>query len=230
MKMPIGIMLTENQKKTFQELKEGKLTAKQRTDFYYRMSKILKNELERIEEMTCLLNELPDVYLEKVDFTNTIAAAMELTETLLKKLDPPQIRAKHTKNQYVGFSAVKSFQLGPFDDKYYYKDEDEKRELKSIGYSMIRDLTEEENTLVCDIMNHANHLRDSLKPKRIALDCTFEEFLSNKLPSLIEEAKSKGVKYRVAPDRLDLTEPLEFDEVENVARLVKEGRIEEPPK
>jgi hypothetical protein len=81
-------MLTENQKDTFQELKEGKLTSKQKTDFYYRMSKILKSELEGIEELSHLLEDLPDSYLEKIDFTKTAIAAMELTEKLVKRLDP----------------------------------------------------------------------------------------------------------------------------------------------
>jgi hypothetical protein len=223
-------MLTDKQEETLKKLKAGEITASEKADFYYRLSGILKKDLEKIKDLSRLLDEIPEGNLKKIDLMEATTAAMELTEKLVKKLDPPQIRAKHTKNRYVGFSAVKSFQLGPFDDKYYYKDEDEKRELKSIGYSMIRDLTEKENTLVRNIMDHTNELRDLIEPKRIALDCTFEEFLSKKLPALIKEAKSKGVKYRIAPDQLDLTEPLEFDEVANVARLIKEGRIEEPPK
>ena len=91
MNMPIGVMLTENQKKTFQEIKEGKLNQKQKADFYYRMSKILKNELEEIEELSRLLDELPDSYLEKVNFAKTTIAVMKLTEKLVEKVDPTVI-------------------------------------------------------------------------------------------------------------------------------------------
>ncbi len=214
-------MLTDKQEMTFQKLKAGELTASEKADFYYRLSGILKKDLEGLKDLSRLLDEIPEGSLKKINLVEAAVTAMDLTEKIVKKLDPPRIRAKHSKDQIVGFSAVKSFRLGPFDDKYYYQDEDGKQELKSIGYSMVRDLTDEENMIVCSIMDHTNALRDLIKPKRITLDCTFEEFLNKEHPALIEEAKSKGVKYRVGPDRLDL---------ENTTKPIDEGHMEEPPK
>jgi len=93
-------MLTENQKKTFQKVKAGKLNKKQTADFYYRMSKILKNELNGIEEMTRLLNELPDNYLDKIDLNKITPTAMELTEKLVTRLDPSPYASRDTEGKY----------------------------------------------------------------------------------------------------------------------------------
>lgn len=81
-------MLTRRQQETFQKLKEGKLTTKQKADFYYRVSNILKDDLESIDDLMRLIDELPDAYLEKIDFRKAAVSAMKLTETLIKKLDP----------------------------------------------------------------------------------------------------------------------------------------------
>lgn len=226
-------MLTQNQKEAFKKIKEkvsvedGGLNAKQKGDFYYRMSKILKDELEGLNDLVFLMNELPDSYLEKIDLNETAKSAMKLTEELIKKLNPPQIRAKQLKNKKVGYVAVKNFILGPFNEKYYYKDEDGEQELTSIGYSLVRDLTKEEEELIYNLTWHIDDLRTLIQPQRITLEnCTLEEFLTKELPTLIEEAKSKGVKYQVAPDQLDLA-PLQPDEVINVGRLKRQGSAEE---
>jgi len=221
-------MLTDKQEKTFQKLKVGELNASERADFYYRLSGILKKDLGGLRDLSRLLDEIPEGNLKKINLMEAATAAMELTEKLVKKLDPPQVRQKVVSNKIVGLSAVKSFSLGPFDERYYYKDEDGKQELKSIGYSVIRDLTEEENTLIYNISWHIDNLRDSITPKRITIESPIEEFLTKELPALIEEAKSKGVKYQVTTDQLGL-EPLMFDEVINAARLKKQEE-KEPPK
>jgi hypothetical protein len=87
-------MLSTTQRETFQKIKEGGgLTAKQKGDFYYRMSKILKDELEGLNDLVFLLNELPDSYMKnKIDFKKVAVDAMGLTEKLIDMLDPPAIR------------------------------------------------------------------------------------------------------------------------------------------
>ena len=52
-------MLTYKQEETFQRLKEGKLTASQKADFYYRLSGILKKDLEGRNYLSRLLHEIP---------------------------------------------------------------------------------------------------------------------------------------------------------------------------
>ena len=87
-------MLTENQKEAFRKIKEkikledGGLNAKQKGDFYYRMSKILKDELEGLKDLAFLLDELPDSYMRKIDFRDVVIAAMKLTEELVQRIDP----------------------------------------------------------------------------------------------------------------------------------------------
>ena len=92
-------MLNTKQRETFQKIKdkikvdEGGLTAKQRGDFQYRMSRILKDELEGLNDLVFLLNELPDSYLKnKIDLRKAAVDAMGLTEKLIDMLDPPAIR------------------------------------------------------------------------------------------------------------------------------------------
>lgn len=81
-------VLTETQKETLDKLKEGKLSPKQRSDFYYRMSKILKQEIEGLEDISLLIDELPESYLEKIDLREAAIRAMKLTEKLIKKTRP----------------------------------------------------------------------------------------------------------------------------------------------
>ena len=96
-------MLTENQKEAFRKIKEkvkvesGGLNAKQRGDFYYRMSKILKEEIEGLNDLVFLLNELPDSYLEKIDLRDAALSAMDLTEKLTRMLAPSPIAAPDEK-------------------------------------------------------------------------------------------------------------------------------------
>lgn len=85
-------MLTVKQKAIFQELKQGKLTPKQKADFYYRMSKIFKAEAEStIKEMSMLLDEIPDTYLDKIDFYAMANDSMELLEKLAERLEPAPV-------------------------------------------------------------------------------------------------------------------------------------------
>lgn len=213
-------MLTDRQKETFKELKEGKLTAKQKADFYYRMSNILKDNLEGLEEMAFLLKEIPDNYLEKINLIVAAISAMKLTEELIKKLDPPQVRKKNLVGK-PALEAVKSFDLGPFNEIYIFKDEQgEEHEIKTFGYSLSRDLTEEEKTLIYNISWHIDDLKDMIVPRREVLDCSLADFFAKTLPPLIEEAKRKGVDYKVGVDTMGTTWPL--DDIASLARQSKE--------
>jgi len=90
-------MLTTTQKEAFRKIKEkvraedGGLGAKQRGDFYYRMSKILKDELEGLDDLVRLMNDIPESYLEKIDFQTAALAAMVLAEHLVEKIAPVKI-------------------------------------------------------------------------------------------------------------------------------------------
>jgi len=86
-------MLTDRQKETFKDLKEGKLTAKQKADFYYRMSNILKDSLEGLEDLSLILKEISYGGLEKIDLAAAAISAMKLTEVLLQLRDPWSIGA-----------------------------------------------------------------------------------------------------------------------------------------
>lgn len=74
-----------------QMLKEGKLNPKQKADFYYKMAKILAKELGRLKELSMMLEATPDSYLTKIDLRDAATFAMDLTETLIKRANPPRI-------------------------------------------------------------------------------------------------------------------------------------------
>lgn len=93
-------MLTKTQKESFKKLKTGELTANDRADFYYRTSKILKNELEGIGDLLYLLNELPDSHLKKINLPVVAALAMKLTEKLTEKVAPSPFAAKDNYGKY----------------------------------------------------------------------------------------------------------------------------------
>jgi hypothetical protein len=200
-------MLTDIQEETLQRLKSGELTASEKADFFYRLSGILKKDIGKIKDLSRLLDEIPDSNLKKINLVEAATAAMELTKKLVEKLDPPQVRRKTLSNKIVGFSAVKSFSIKTFNEKLFVGDEDSKQDIKCIDYSIIRDLTEEEKVLVHNISEHIDILQEAIAPERVDIEIPLEDFLTKKLPELIEEAKSKGVKYQVTWDGLDVEPP-----------------------
>ena len=84
-------MLTDKQKQTFKDLKAGKLTARQKADFFYRMSNILKSNLDDIRELSCMFDELPESYLEKINLREAGLHVMGLTEKIVEKIQPAEI-------------------------------------------------------------------------------------------------------------------------------------------
>ncbi len=202
-------------------MKEGKLNSKQKADFYYRMSNILKDSLEGLEDIAFLLNEIPNSYLEKINLTAAASSAMKLAEKIIEKTNPPQVRKKSVVGKTV-LEAVKSFDLGPLNETYVFKDQQgEEHEIKTFGYSLSRDLTEEEKTLIYNISWHIDNLRDMIVPRREVLDCSLADFLAKTLPPLMEGAKRKGIDYKIGVDTMGTMWPL--DEIASLARQSKEG-------
>ena len=91
--------MTDTQKERenkLQMLKEGRLTPKQKADFYYKMAKILTKELGRLKELSMMLKVTPDSYLGKIDFAEAATFAMDLTETLIERSKPARISKELT--------------------------------------------------------------------------------------------------------------------------------------
>ncbi len=65
-----------------QKLKDGVLTPSQKADFYFKIAKILKREFERLEEISSLLEVVPDSYLTEMD----LQEAAHSTKALANKL------------------------------------------------------------------------------------------------------------------------------------------------
>jgi hypothetical protein len=64
-------------------LKDGTLRGKPKADFQFKMAKILERELNRLEELSLLLDATPDNYLKNIDFKKMALAAMSLTQKLI---------------------------------------------------------------------------------------------------------------------------------------------------
>ncbi len=213
------VMLTDRQKETFKDLKEGKLTPKQKADFYYRMSNILKDNLEGLEDVAFLLNEIPASYLEKINLIAAATSAMKFTEKLIETTNPPQVRKKNFVNA-TELEAVKCFDFGPLNETHYFKDANgEEHELKTFGYSLARNLTEDEKTLIYNISWHVDSLKDMIVPRREVINCSPDEFLATVAPAWREEARRKGVMSRVWVDTLGTIWPL--DDIASLARKIK---------
>lgn len=92
--------MTERQKETreqkIQRLQNGDLKGREKADFYYKSAKSLSNEFKHLKELSTLLELIPDSYLSKIDFREAATAAMELTEMLIKKTNPPRISQELT--------------------------------------------------------------------------------------------------------------------------------------
>lgn len=182
-------MLTDTQSKGFKDVKEaGKLSPKQKADFYFRMSKILKEQLEKIRDAVYLLNEIPDSYLEKIDFAEAAIDAMQLSETVLKKMQLPTVQPTFNKTK---IQAVKSFDLGE-DNLKLPPYEGKEMAVSIIGLSVICDLTEDENKIINQVLEHIRTLRDTLTPTREKV--SGKEFDIEIWPRILGDAEKKGVK------------------------------------
>ncbi|MFZ2472773.1 MAG: hypothetical protein WAW52_12650 [Methanothrix sp.] len=88
--------LTKRQMKMFEKINrdltsksdEKELTSKEKCDFYCRMSKILTKKLDELEKISCLLDEVPLSYQNKIDLMGPAINAMDIIEKLVKRLDP----------------------------------------------------------------------------------------------------------------------------------------------
>jgi len=81
-------MISKPQQEMFDKIKADSLTAKQKGDFYYRMSKVLKNKLDELETISYLLDAIPLAYQDKIDLRIPAMHAMDITEKLVERLDP----------------------------------------------------------------------------------------------------------------------------------------------
>jgi hypothetical protein len=222
-------MLTDKQKETFQKLKDGKLTTSEKADFFYRLSGILKKDLKGLKDLSLLLDEIPEGNLKKINMLDSVTSAMELTKKLIQKLNPPQIRQKSypVVGRKIEFEAVKLFDLGSLNQKYYFKDASgTEQEVKTWGYSFSRGLTQDEERFYHDISWYIHDLRNLLLPRREILNnCTFEDFLHEVISPLIEDAKRKGVSHQVMVDNLGIVPDL--DGLELITQQVQKDEKEE---
>ena len=81
-------MISKPQQEMFDRIKEGKLTAKQKGDFYFRMSMILMKKLNELKTISYLLDAIPLSYQDKIDLMGPAMHAMDITENLVERLDP----------------------------------------------------------------------------------------------------------------------------------------------
>jgi hypothetical protein len=138
----VSTMLTDKQVETFRKLRAGQLTASEKADFYYRMLSILRKNLEGLEDISCLMEEMPDNHLKKITKTSLMeaaTAAMKLTEMLLWKIDPaPLSECEDGKYQVIRYIDIKHAFPGLPDQRIsakaiYEPDDEEVEFLKKLG-------------------------------------------------------------------------------------------------
>lgn len=104
-------MLTDKQEKTFQKLKAGELTPSEKADFYYRMSGILKKELEGIKDLSRLMDEMPENHLKKIVTREVAISAMGLTEKLVRRFEPAYLSPIDDKNLAGGRQIIRRYKV-----------------------------------------------------------------------------------------------------------------------
>jgi hypothetical protein len=118
-------MLTDKQVETFRKLKEDQLSASEKADFCYRMLGILRKELEGLEDISRLMEGIPDSHLKRITKTSLMeaaAAAMKLTEMLLWKIDPaPLTELEDGKYQVIRYINIKHAFPGLPDQRVFAK-------------------------------------------------------------------------------------------------------------
>lgn len=191
-------MMTDTQKETLKDLKNGKLNPKQKADFYYRMSNILRAYLDGIDEAVHLLNEIPDSYLKKIDFAVSAVNTMHLCEMILQKMSLSTVEADFNKTT---IEAVKKFDLGEGNLKL---PDDMPHEVK--GCSIHRDLTESEAEITRRTIEHVRELEELLVPKREKISA--QKFNTQVQPKIFSDAEKKGVQCRTEWDFTETPYPL----------------------
>ena len=181
-------MITDAQEETLKKLEAGKLSPKQKADFYYRMSNILKNYLEGLNEAAYLLDAIPDSYLEKINLQGAAAKSMLLCEAMMKQLDLPTVEANFIKTD---IEAVRKFDLGE-DNRRLLPQDYKEYPFPVIGCSVVRGLTGAEAETVTRILEHIQSVEAMLVPRRQKM--SEHEFLTRVQPSIYTDAENKAVE------------------------------------
>ena len=75
-------MISKPQQDMFDKIARGELTAKQKGDFYYRMSKVLQKKIDDLETITFLLDAIPLTYQDqdKIDTRKAAIYSMKIVD------------------------------------------------------------------------------------------------------------------------------------------------------
>lgn len=198
-------MISKPQQTMFEKIARGELTAKQKGDFYYRMSKVLQNKLDELETISYLLDAIPLSYQDqdKMNIRKAAICSMKVVDELIKRLDPafisPIIKDKegrecdyrdhHEGARRVGNRIIRRFNV---DMKSYLPGITEGRATIKVSYEP----TEEEFELIHQITEHQYKIEqirdDSERPARVY---SSKEFLESLKPKL--ESRGFNFKYEI---------------------------------
>lgn len=184
----------------FDKIKDGKLTAKQKGDFYFRMSKILMKKLDELETISDLLNAIPLSYQDKIDLRKPAIHAMKITDKLIERLDPafisPIIKDQNGKEcdyrehsrgaRRVGSRIIRRYQV---DMRSYLPGITEGNATIKVSYEP----TKEEIELIHQVTEHQYNIdeirNDSERPHRLYSSKEFNEIV-------IPRLKSRGLNFK----------------------------------
>lgn len=198
-------MISKPQRDMFDKIARGKLTAKQKGDFYYRMSKVLQKKIDDLETITFLLDAIPLTYQDqdKIDTRKAAIYSMKIVDKLIERLDPafisPIIRDKdgnecdyrdhHEGARRVGSRIIRHFTV---DMKSYLPGITEGQATIKVSYEP----TKEEIELINQITEHQCNIErirdDSERPSR---QYSSKEFLVSVKPKL--ERRGFNFKYEI---------------------------------
>jgi hypothetical protein len=196
-------MITGPQQEMIDKIAAGELTAKQKGDFYYRMSKVLQKKLDELETIYYLLDAIPLSYQDKIDIRKAAICSMKIVDKLVERLDPafisPIIKDKddkecdyrdhHEGSRRVGSRIIRRFKV---DMKSYLPGITQGQATIKVSYEP----TKEEIELIYQIEEHQYNIErirvDSERPTRLY---SSKEFLEGAKPKL--ESRGLNFKYEI---------------------------------
>lgn len=196
-------MISKPQQEMFDKIAAGESTAKQKGDFYYRMSKVLQKRLDELETILYLLDAIPLSYQDKIDVRKAAICSMKMVDILVERLDPafisPIIKDKdgkecdyrdhHEGARHVGSRIIRRFKV---DMKSYLPGITEGMATIKVSYEP----TKEEIELIHQIGEHQYNIeRIRNESERPGRTYSSKEFLESLKPKL--ESRGFNFKYEI---------------------------------
>lgn len=166
----------EERRIKLQQLKDGKLEPKQKADFYFKMAKIVERELGRLDEITDLLEIIPESYLKKIDSSKASISAMKLTERLVEATDPSPYASRDAEGKYHVFRHFRLDLKGSLPRSVG----------ATVGIDLVYEPTDAERLLFSRLIDHIVKLQEIYQNNESPFETFTPAELKKKIDSIVK--------------------------------------------